>query len=156
MDSNDAITLYGLLDYLYNRFAVTYLMCFLGVMIGQSLRIFSNGLKKIKPASAFNIAMQGALVTVIMCALQDFINIKSMNVYVLCCTFIGLWSPLVIKLITNLTVVKKLIVNITKRLKDPVMAAVGETIDQMDENELSDNNKKEIQDTNSKEHGDGT
>ena len=152
MDSTDAITLYGLLDYLYNRFAVTYLMCFLGVMIGQTLKIFSSSLKTPKPINILHTLMQGALVTVLMCALQDFIEIKSMNMYVLCCTFFGIWSPTIIKLLTNIKVVKKFVINVTKKMKDPLVAAVGETIDQLDDEELEDDNNKE----DSKEQGDGT
>lgn len=154
MDSTNTITLYGLLDYLYNRFAVTYLLCFLGVVIGQSLNIFTNKNKIPKPTNAFNISMQGALVTVILCALQDYITIKSMSTYVFLCTFLGIWSPFITKAITNIKVVKALIVNISKHIKDPLITAVSETIGELDEN--TDSDKKEPTSTDSKQQGDGT
>ena len=39
MDDTSVISLYSLLDYFYNGFAVTFLMCLIGVVIGQVFKI---------------------------------------------------------------------------------------------------------------------
>ena len=95
--------------------------------------------------SAISIALQGALITVIICAAQDYLKIKSFNLYVLICVFAGIWSPVIVQCITNLKIVKMLIINITKKIKDPFISAVGETIDQMDEDSKDKDEKKEEQ-----------
>lgn len=151
MDGTELITISGLLDYVYNRFAVTYFMCFLGVIIGHILKIASKDLKQIAPANALSLALQGVLITVIMCALQDFIEIKSFNMYVLCCIFLGIWSPVVIEILTSMRIIKKFIVNFGKKAKDPVISAVSETINQIDKE-----NEKNKKDKDSKENGEST
>lgn len=150
MDGTELITISGLLDYVYNRFAVTYLMCFLGVIIGYFLKIASKDLKQLAPANAIGLALQGVLVTVIICALQDFIEIKSFNMYVLYCIFLGIWSPVVVKILTNIKIIKKFIVNFGKKAKDPIISAVGETINQIDNEDkekLKDKKKKDEEST---------
>lgn len=160
MDEIELITLQGLLYYVYNRFAVTYLMCFLGVITGKVLSIFSSNFKKLEPIGVLQMALQGALVTVIMCALQDFINIESFNMYVLLCVFIGIWSPTVVKIITNMKILQRFIVNISKRVKDPIIKAIGDTADQLelgeedtklkeDENESNNSNSETEKENNS-------
>lgn len=142
MDSTEAITLYSLLYYIYNRFAVTFLMCFLGVLISQVLNIISSDFKKIAPVNVFSMSLQSVLVTVVMCSAQDYIEIKSFNTYVLCCVVMGIWSPVIIRVITNVKILKKFIINMSKKMKDPIIKAVGETIDQI-EDETEDNNNNQ-------------
>lgn len=142
MVNGELITISGLLDYLYSRFAVTYIMCFLGVIISKVLKITVTGNKN-KPITinGLRLVSQGALITVIMCAAQDYLRIKSFNLYVLVCVFTGIWSPAVVRAISDMKLVKMFIVNISRKAKDPIVSAVGETIDQIDE--LNDENKKD-------------
>lgn len=153
MSGADAISISGLLDYFYNRFAVTFLMCVLGVIIGRAFQLVATDYKKNNPRhiNGVKIILQGVLVTVIICALQDYLKIKSFNIYVLMCIMSGIWSPIIMKLITNMKAIRLLLVNISKRVKDPLVSAVGETIDQMDG---KDKSKK--RDTKSKEQRDDT
>ena len=142
MVSGELITISGLLDYLYSRFAVTYLMCFLGVIISKVLKItISMDKKKPVTLNVLSLALQGALITVIICAAQDYLRVKSFNLYVMICVFAGIWSPVIIQAITNIKLVKMFIVNITKKAKDPIVSAVGETIDQIED--LDNDNKQE-------------
>lgn len=144
MTGSDLITISGLLDYIYNRFAVTYLMCFIGVIIGYVFKIMYKDLKKLGPASAAKMALQSVLITVILCAVQDYASIKSFNAYMLLCIFMGMWSPLIMNAITNVKLIKLFIVNISKRVKDPVIKAIGDTVTEMnDESDTEDKTKKE-------------
>lgn len=145
MSAAESISLTGLLYYIYNRFAVTYLMCFLGVMIGRVVQVSysNNNKKKHAPINGTYLALQGALITVIMCALQDYLKIESFNIYVLFCVLFGVWSPMIVGVITNIKFVKHFIVNISKKIKDPVIEAVGETIDQCDVNDKSKSKNKD-------------
>lgn len=133
-----------LLDYLYNRFAVT---CIVSI-IGCSIRELAGSMSSKKKISINKLIASTLFSTVLMCAVGEHIKMV-FSVYVLSCVIVGIWSSTLINLVMNKKFMAKLTSTVFKTAADKVLRATGEAIDDYIESE--DNKKKQDKNSSKKE-----
>ena len=128
------------LDYLYNRFAVTFVLSIIGVVIRELFRSFNNqqrvNIGKLLASTVFS--------TIIMCAISEYIDFV-FSLYALCCAIVGIWSNKIIQLVTDSKFMGKVAVRYIKRIATPVAESLEETLkeEEKDRESKEDDNKKE-------------
>lgn len=128
-----------LLDYLYNRFAVT---CILSI-IGCSIRELAGSMSGKKRISIKKVIASTLFSTVVMCALGEYVNMV-FSVYVLSCVFAGIWSSTLMNLAMNKKFVTKVTSTLFKTATDKALRAAGEAIDEYIESEDKKKRKNDL------------
>lgn len=130
-----------LLEFLYNKFAVTFLMCLIGACIRESLASSKKSdtlnIKKIVASTVFS--------TFLMCACADYLDIP-FSVYAIVSIFCGMWGLALVKLAMNGKFVHSLLVNIAKKFADPIVKSAIDSASNLDKKE-TDNNKEDTDKT---------
>lgn len=94
----DNITLDILLEFLYNRFAVTFLMCLLGSLIRETM----TSSKKNSALNIPKIVASTIFSTFLMCAAADYLKINiPFSIYAVVCILLGMWAYVIIKFALN-------------------------------------------------------
>ncbi len=85
-----------LLDYLYNNFAITYFLCFIGSISGQLyIHIkYNNRKKKLKTIKIVPMIISDAIISLIMSALID--KVSKFNMYALICVLVGFFGDSIV------------------------------------------------------------
>lgn len=85
-----------LLDYLYNNFAITYFLCFIGSISGQLyIHIkYNNKKKKLKTIKIVPMIISDAIISLIMSALID--KVSKFNMYALICVLVGFFGDSIV------------------------------------------------------------
>lgn len=125
------------LDYLYNRFALTFVLC----IIGSIIRILINASKERKSVSISKVLASTMFSTVLMCALSEFIPF-TFTVYVLVCVLIGMWNQKILHLFLDSKFMTKLLENSLKTIAGPVSDIIEDTISDTQNNK--ENKKVDI------------
>lgn len=137
------ITLF--LEYLYSRFAVTFILCIIGVVIRELLGNI-NAEKKVRIGEVIASALFS---TILMCVVSEYIHII-FSAYVLVCTVAGIWSRKIVQLVTDSNFMGKIATRYIKKIASPVAEALEETLKE----ENADNKEKPNNDENEKENPD--
>ena len=125
----DAISVSILLEYLYKKFVVTFIMCLIGAFLRESVKT----VKQTKLNTRKTLA-SAILASVLMCALFDYISIP-FSIYTVLTIITGMWSHTLLNLLLNVKIMKVLLKNIFKNIKDPVMQGLSDTMEELDDEE---------------------
>lgn len=117
-----------LLDYLYNRFAVTFCMCFIGALCSE----ISNAINKRTGIDIKKVLISALFGTVLMCAAADYFRIDSFSIYVVMCFAIGVWGYSIFSQVRNSNVAFIFIKNLFKTLKDPISKSLSKTVEELE------------------------
>lgn len=129
----DVLTWNILLEYLYKKFAVTFVLSLMGSFLKQS----TLGTKKVNRISIASILSPTIFSTVLLCAIIDYLNIP-FSVYAVVCVLVGMWSSTILKLFLNIIFIKKLVVLVLKNLSGPLAEYSKKLADELEE-ESKDN-----------------
>ena len=136
----DSIYLSLLLEYLYNKFAVTFILCLIGAFLKQStLNSSSRKVSKLKISSLLSPAIFS---TVLICAISEYLEV-SFSVYAVICVLAGMWSSILLKLFLNINIIKKFIAMFLKNIAGPLSKYSEDIVE-----ELDDIDKKEKEGSN--------
>lgn len=129
----DVISLGLLLEYLYDKFVVTFILCLIGGIIRETA---STAMKQ-KQMNAKRMMASVVLASALMCALVDYVKVP-FSIYTIICILVGIWAPVLLKLIMNTKIMMKLVSNIAANMKDPIAKGISTTINELDEDENRD------------------
>lgn len=129
----DVISLGLLLEYIYDKFVVTFILC----LIGGIIRETASTAMKHKQMNAKKMMASVVLASALMCALVDYVKVP-FSIYTIICILVGIWAPVLLKLIMNTKIMMKLVSNIAANMKDPIAKGISTTINELDEDENRD------------------
>ena len=133
----DSIYISLFLEYLYKKFAVTFILCLIGAFLKQST-LNSRKAKKIKLLSLFSPTIFS---TVLMCAVIDYVDMN-FSVYAVICVLVGMWSSILLKLFLDTKFIKRIVAIVLKKVSGPLSEYSNEILkdieDENDEDESSD------------------
>lgn len=121
----DQISIALLLDYLYNKFAITFVFSLVGVSIRNITIIGKNTTARFKLKS---LVATSIFSTVVLCAIGEYFKV-SFSVYVLICILGGIWSSKMLQLVTDNKFMSKFLANLLKRISSPVTGALSDTLE---------------------------
>lgn len=137
----DNYTLGLLLDYLYNKFAVTFILSLVGASMREVFVTNKNRKNHIKISKLF---MSSVLVTVLLCALGELYKFN-FSVYVLVCMMCGLWGEFIVtKILLNKRVIFNFVINLLKKLGGSFSSAAAETLAEENKNKKSNRKKDKL------------
>ena len=125
----DVISLSILLEYLYKKFMVTFVLCLIGAIIRESLNTV-----KLTKINIKKLLASVVLSSVIMCAIIDYVTIP-FSIYAVVCVIFGIWSQTLIKLVMHTKFMTLVIARLFKKFKDPVIEEVLDTIDELNQSQ---------------------
>lgn len=141
----DQLTFTLLLDYIYNRFAVTLVLCSVGVVIKNII----NDISSKRKVSIGKTVASSMFSTVLMCAVRDYIDI-AFSAYVLICLIVGMWSTKIVSLVADSKFMGKVTKRLLKSLANPVAEAVSDVLDEEENKHKDGKNNKPTVDENEK------
>lgn len=100
----DAVSVNILLEYLYKRYIVTFLLCLVGAFIKES----TMSTAKVKKISISRILSPSIFSSVLICALSDYMKVP-FGVYTGICILAGMWSYPLVKLFLNVKFIQHVI-----------------------------------------------
>lgn len=130
----EAISITILLEYLYKKFVVTFILCLIGAFIKETI----GGTSKQKQLNPKRILASSILASALMCAVIDYFTF-SFSIYAVLTLIVGIWSPQILDAILSAKFMKRLAKNILKNLKDPVANAIADTVDETDKDDKRKN-----------------
>lgn len=113
-----------LLDYLYSKFAVTFILCIIGVAI----RLISTAVNNKQRVSRGKLIASTMFSTFLMCAIGEYIHIN-FSVYVFLCVVVGMWSTKIISLALDSKFMSKVTLKCLKKVASPVAKSISEALD---------------------------
>ena len=117
----DQVSIDILLDFLYNRFAVTFLMCLIGSLIRETMA--SSKKKSILNIS--KIVSSTVFSTFLMCACADYLKLKlQFSIYSIICILLGMWALNLVKIVMSGNFVSYILNLISKTTTDPVIKEI--------------------------------
>lgn len=120
-----------LLDYLYSKFAVTFILCIVGVIIKVIITTVNNKQR----VSIGKLIASTMFSTFLMCAIGEYIHIN-FSIYALICVVVGMWSTNLVALFLNSKFISNLTLKYLKKVAGPVAKSISEALDEED---ISDN-----------------
>lgn len=130
-----------LLDYIYNKFALTFLITILGVVI----RTLMSNVSAKQKISIGKVLASTVFSTILMCAIRELIPF-TFTVYVLVCVIVGMWSMKIVSLVMDSKFMTKFISKYLKSIAGPVAKSLSDALDDEDDNvdeEKSTTNNKD-------------
>lgn len=130
-----------LLDYIYNKFALTFLITILGVVI----RTLMSNVSAKQKVSIGKVLASTVFSTILMCAIRELIPF-TFTVYVLVCVIVGMWSMKIVSLVMDSKFMTKFISKYLKSIAGPVAKSLSDALDDEDDNvgeEKSTTNNKD-------------
>ena len=116
-----------LLDFLYNNFAVTFLMCMIGAFIRESMGTVNGSntdrlsIKKIIASTIFS--------TFVMCACANYLKI-SFSIYAAICVFVGMWGYTLVRLALTGKFVKQAISKAAKIFPNALLKVASSIVEE--------------------------
>ena len=124
----DVISLGLLLEYLYDKFVVTFILC----LIGGIIRETASSAMKQRKMNASKMMASVVLASALMCALVDYVKVP-FSIYTIICILVGIWAPILLKLIMNTKFMARLVSNIAANMKDPIAKGISTALNELDE-----------------------
>lgn len=118
-----------LLDYIYNKFALTFLITILGVVI----RTLMSNVSAKQKVSIGKVLASTVFSTILMCAIRELIPF-TFTVYVLVCVIVGMWSMKIVSLVMDSKFMTKFISRYLKSIAGPVAKSLSDALDDEDNN----------------------
>ena len=117
----------NLLNYLYNDFAVSFVICLCGSLIRDAIDTYKNNTKiNIRILTVYSVFS-----TILLCAIRAYMNMD-FNIYIFICILIGMWSNSIVNTFTNSKIVLLLLKKLLKNIKDPVAKAISDTTEEIE------------------------
>lgn len=124
--SNDML---NLLNYLYNDFTVSFVICLCGAIIKDVIDTYKNSTK----INIRQIILSTIFTTILLCAIRVYITIE-FNIYILVCIVAGMWGDSILQAFTNSTIIITILKKILKSINDPLSNVISHTIDELEDN----------------------
>lgn len=118
------------LDYLYSKFAVTFILCIIGVII----KVITTSVNKKQRVSIGKLIASTMFSTFLMCAVGEYIHIN-FSIYVLLSVVVGMWSTNLVALFLNSKFISNLTLKCLKSVAGPVAKSISETLDEENTND---------------------
>lgn len=134
----DIISVNILLEYLYKKFAVTFILCLMGAFLKQS----TLSTKKVNKLKLIEIISPTIFSTILICAISDYLKV-SFSMYAAMCLLIGMWSSVLIKVFLNLKFIKKFVAIIFKNVSGPLAKFAKYSDDLLEDIEEEEAEEKE-------------
>lgn len=131
----DIISLNILLEYLYKKFMVTFILCLMGAVIRETMNT-----TKLSKINAKRMLASVILVSALMCALIDYVEIP-FSIYAIVCIVAGIWAQTIGRLIMHTKFMVKLLGKIAGSMKEPIVKGISDTIDELESEDNQDENK---------------
>ena len=131
----DILTIGMLLEYLYKKFLVSFILALIGSFMKESLKT-----AKLKKMDLMKIMVSAIFSSVIICALVDYIKIP-FGIYAAVCVIAGMWGYQLLSLALNATFMKKFLCNLFKNTKASALKSLSDTLEQP---EKDAKDKKEV------------
>lgn len=141
----EELTIDVLLEFLYDRFAVTFIFCLLGsfireVMLSSKKR---NKDKRSKMLDIKRIVTSTVFSTFLMCACADYVDLQ-FSVYALISIFCGVWGIVITNLLVSEKFAIKFISNFGKKITSTLIkSAVESASETLKEQKKADTEKKD-------------
>ena len=133
------LTFSVLLEFLYNRFAVTFVMCFVGSWMRG---VFMNNKNERKIFDIKRVVISTLFSTFLMCACSVYLNLK-VEVYILLSVLCGMWGLAIMKLVMSENFLLLLVKNFSKKVADPIVKGTMEAVTQVSEQKDTEKDKNE-------------
>lgn len=133
-----------LLDYIYHKFAITFILCMIGIVIRLLMKNVNVkqkiGIGKVIASTMFS--------TILMCAIGEWIDFE-FTVYVLVCVIVGMWSMAIVQLVMDSKFMTKFLNKYLKSIAGPVAKSLSDALEEgnndVDESKpKSDDKSKDI------------
>lgn len=121
----DQISIALLLDYLYNKFAITFVFSLVGTSIKDMVVVSKTNAVRFKLKT---VIATSTFSTIVLCAIGDCFKV-SFSVYALICVLGGMWSSKLLQLATSNKFMSKFLANLLKRVAGPVTGAISDTLE---------------------------
>lgn len=141
MDS-EVITVSVLLEYLYNQFAVTFILCLIGAFIRHCVG------SKMQEIRASKMVAFSLFAAVLVCAIREYVDGIPFSIYVTMSILMGMWSVKLLNLFLNEKLVGKFLHNFFKNMTDPISKSLSNTFDEVEKEKKTENIPKQIEDKN--------
>ena len=122
----DNINITILLDFLYNKYAVTFLMCLIGALVGTIARQIKT--KKLKILSLGKAFIYAGFLSLILCCIADLVKGITFSIYAVICVFAGIWEEPIVSRILNNEFISHLVNNIIKIFSKDEDSTLGKII----------------------------
>lgn len=117
-----------LLEFLYNRFAVTFLFC----MFGSFTREIFLPVKK-KKSQMLNIkriVTSTVFSTFLMCTFADYIEL-TFSAYAVVSIVCGIWGLIIVQIVVNENFVTKFLLKLVDKIPSPVVKSAAESAEEI-------------------------
>lgn len=133
----EPLSLNILLDYIYNKFAITLLLCIIGSSIKEYRYAINNknkiDLKKILLSSIFS--------SFLLCACSEYI-VLPFSSYAFISILLSMWGFTLIELSLNSRIVVTFIKILFKTTKSIILKSISSTMDEIQKQENTSNSKE--------------
>lgn len=133
-----------LLDYIYHRFAITFILCMIGIVI----RLLMKNVNVKKKIGIGKVIASTMFSTFLMCAIGELIDFE-FTVYVLVCVVVGMWSMAIVQVVMDSKFMTKLLNKYLKNLADPVAKSLSDALkeesDDVDESKPKEDTENKIE-----------
>ena len=123
----DSISFAMLLEYLYQKFIVTFILCLIGSFIKESI----GGTTKPTRLNPLKILVSALFASILMCAVVDYIDLP-FSIYALIAVVVGIWSPQLVQTVMNAKFMKRFTRNFFKQVSDPIAKAAVAAAEELD------------------------
>lgn len=131
----DPISITVFLEYIYSKFAVTFILSIIGVsireMLGNAKSKSDNKHTRIHLGKVITLTLFS---TVVMCAAGDYIHV-SFSIYVLLCILFGMWSRALIRIVTDNRFIKTFVVKFIGSISPPAGQSISDALDATEEDQ---------------------
>lgn len=135
----DDLSINVLLEFLYSRFAATFIWCFFGSCARE---VFLPTRKKNKLVNLNRMVTSTIFSTILMCTVMDYINL-SYSAYILLDIICGMWGMIFIQIIVNENFVTKLLLKLVDKIPSPTLKETAKTFtDELNSKEDESEDKK--------------
>lgn len=121
----DQLSIALLLDYLYNKFAITFVFSLVGTSIKDIAVVSKTNTARFKLKT---LVATSTFSTIVLCAIGEYFKV-SFSIYALICVLGGMWSNKVLQMATNNKFMSKFLANLLKRISSPITGAISDTLE---------------------------
>ena len=125
-----------LLDFLYNEFAVTFILCIIGVVTKE----FVVNVRKNKKFDKLKMTSAVILSSLIMCAVQFNLKLEY-HVYIVCCVIGGGWSTYIASFVWGKKFMSESVPKLLRTMATPLAKALADIIEDSSKNDKNKKNK---------------
>lgn len=123
-----------LLEFLYNKFATTFMFCLFGSIVREYLTV-KNFINKTdsnsKNGGEMNpgkVVISAIFSTILMCACADYVNVDlHIEVYAIISVVLGMWGIGIMKAMLDKKFINSFLKRITKVITDPLIKSAVES-----------------------------